>query len=84
MTMKTEEEEKNETPITQPPSGIDSVVAVTDTADFEDGNNAAQQGAHINGIADAPWNKRVWEVITTFGPLSLVAFGGPQVCCGSC
>ena len=28
--------------------------------------------------ADAPWKDRMWEVFTTFWPLGLVAFGGPQ------
>jgi hypothetical protein len=28
--------------------------------------------------ADAPWTARIWEVFTTFWPLGLVAFGGPQ------
>jgi hypothetical protein len=28
--------------------------------------------------ADAPWGERMWEVFTTFWPLGLVAFGGPQ------
>ena len=29
--------------------------------------------------ADAPWSERMWEVFSTFWPLGLVAFGGPQV-----
>ena len=29
--------------------------------------------------ADAPWKDRMWEVFTTFWPLGLIAFGGPQV-----
>ena len=28
--------------------------------------------------ADAPWSAQMWEVFTTFWPLGLVAFGGPQ------
>ena len=28
--------------------------------------------------ADAPWGERMWEVFSTFWPLGLVAFGGPQ------
>jgi chromate transporter len=28
--------------------------------------------------ADAPWSERMWEVFSTFWPLGLVAFGGPQ------
>jgi hypothetical protein len=28
--------------------------------------------------ADAPWKDRMWEVFTTFWPLGLIAFGGPQ------
>ena len=27
---------------------------------------------------DTPWSTRIWEVFTTFWPLGLVAFGGPQ------
>lgn len=28
--------------------------------------------------ADSPWSVRMWEVFTTFWPLGLIAFGGPQ------
>ena len=28
--------------------------------------------------ADAPWGERMWEVFSTFWPLGLIAFGGPQ------
>jgi hypothetical protein len=28
--------------------------------------------------ADAPWKDRMWEVFSTFWPLGLIAFGGPQ------
>ena len=34
---------------------------------------------HMKVAADAPWSARMWEVFTTFWPLGLVAFGGPQV-----
>jgi hypothetical protein len=34
---------------------------------------------HMKVAADAPWKDRMWEVFSTFWPLGLVAFGGPQV-----
>ena len=34
---------------------------------------------HMKVAADAPWSARMWEVFTTFWPLGLIAFGGPQV-----
>jgi len=33
---------------------------------------------HMVVAADAPWGARMWEVFTTFWPLGLIAFGGPQ------
>lgn len=33
---------------------------------------------HMVVSADAPWVDRMWEVFTTFWPLGLIAFGGPQ------
>ena len=29
-------------------------------------------------IEDTPWKTRMWEVFTTFSPLGVIAFGGPQ------
>jgi hypothetical protein len=34
---------------------------------------------HMKVAADAPWSERMWEVFSTFWPLGLIAFGGPQV-----
>ena len=33
---------------------------------------------HMTVAADAPWSERMWEVFSTFWPLGLIAFGGPQ------
>lgn len=43
-------------------------------------DNAAQKDTrrHMIVAADAPWGERMWEVFSTFWPLGLVAFGGPQ------
>lgn len=56
-------------------------------ATVEDGNEPSlsdeTQGdakrIHMKVAADALWSERMWEVFTTFWPLGLVAFGGPQV-----
>ena len=52
--------------------------------DDEDGDDKGEDGDDENEggptrvSADAPWSERMWEVFTTFWPLGLVAFGGPQ------
>lgn len=39
----------------------------------------ADEKKKVNKVsADAPWSERMWEVFTTFWPLGLIAFGGPQ------
>ena len=47
------------------------------TAKEEEGDNGKK--VHMKVAADAPWSERMWEVFSTFWPLGLVAFGGPQV-----
>ena len=42
----------------------------------EDGKLNKQKKMMV--AADAPWKDRMWEVFTTFWPLGLIAFGGPQ------
>lgn len=43
----------------------------------KDGNEENEKKVTVVS-ADAPWSQRMWEVFTTFWPLGLVAFGGPQ------
>lgn len=45
----------------------------------EDGTETAKEKKKVKLVpADAPWSARMWEVFSTFWPLGLVAFGGPQ------
>ena len=45
----------------------------------EDGTETATEKKKVKLVpADAPWSARMWEVFSTFWPLGLVAFGGPQ------
>ena len=44
----------------------------------EEGENKSKKKYVMKVAADAPWRERMWEVFTTFWPLGLVAFGGPQ------
>jgi chromate transporter len=47
----------------------------------EDGDNEKENDEEKKTSVvspDAPWSERMWEVFTTFWPLGLVAFGGPQ------
>jgi hypothetical protein len=43
--------------------------------------NDEPKRTHMKVAADAPWKDRMWEVFSTFWPLGLIAFGGPQVSC---
>ena len=57
----------------------DTAAAVT-VVDVKDGDEeAGNKQIKMKVAADAPWSERMWEVFTTFWPLGLVAFGGPQV-----
>lgn len=47
------------------------------SADMEKGDDA-ERPAVEEDEEDTPWSYRMWEVFTTFWPLGLVAFGGPQ------
>jgi hypothetical protein len=51
-----------------------------ETVDIENGddieNDEKEEVARVS--ADAPWIERYIEVIKTFWPLGLIAFGGPQ------
>ena len=43
-----------------------------------DGGDEKEKSDENYVSVDAPWSERMWEVFTTFWPLGLVAFGGPQ------
>jgi hypothetical protein len=51
-----------------------------ENADAGNGGKESSQKVHMKVSADAPWSERMWEVFSTFWPLGLIAFGGPQVC----
>ena len=54
--------------------------AADDNNDGDGGDNDDKtKKVHMKVAADAPWSERMWEVFSTFWPLGLVAFGGPQV-----
>ena len=65
----------------------DGVVAQTGVEEEGDGSDETPEKkeeeqskkVHMTVSADAPWSDRMWEVFSTFWPLGLVAFGGPQV-----
>ena len=61
-----------------------AVVEVAEVVEGEEGDegkegNNRDKKVHMKVSADAPWSERMWEVFSTFWPLGLVAFGGPQV-----
>jgi chromate transporter len=47
-------------------------------ADNEENGDDDEQKVRMKVAADAPWKDRMWEVFSTFWPLGLIAFGGPQ------
>ena len=51
-------------------SGDTEGIEVDDTDDKKDDDSRVS--------VNAPWSERMWEVFSTFWPLGLVAFGGPQ------
>jgi hypothetical protein len=51
---------------------------LTDVETTPPGDEIAQEEAHSRVSANAPWKDRYIEVIDTFWPLGLIAFGGPQ------
>lgn len=54
--------------------------AKEDDAEADPGADSEDKKKVIMKVsADAPWSERMWEVFSTFWPLGLVAFGGPQV-----
>ncbi len=88
--MSIEKEEREE--IEAPPAaelegeniGADDAMRVDDDGgDLPDEAEKAKK-VHMNVAADAPWSERMWEVFSTFWPLGLIAFGGPQVRYESC
>jgi hypothetical protein len=57
----------------------DAVVPESESTDEETDDEGKKKKKKIKMIAaDAPWKDRMWEVFTTFWPLGLIAFGGPQ------
>eukprot|EP00977_Amphora_coffeiformis_P008943 scaffold2028_cov191-Amphora_coffeaeformis.AAC.8 len=81
---KQEEEEKQPEPVDD--EDVEKVAKETeeDSAETakedEDDENAVKKTnkLRMKVAADAPWKDRMWEVFTTFWPLGLIAFGGPQ------
>lgn len=53
-------------------------VEVGNETSCEDEQPADTKKVHMKVAADAPWSQRMWEVFSTFWPLGLIAFGGPQ------
>jgi chromate transporter len=61
---------------------------VDDIGETENGTTSGPSNEEEKGVdakkvlmkvaADAPWKDRMWEVFSTFWPLGLIAFGGPQ------
>eukprot|EP00980_Cylindrotheca_fusiformis_P019774 scaffold6929_cov99-Cylindrotheca_fusiformis.AAC.1 len=66
------------------PGPEDEVAADADEAEAGEGDDeeVVEEGDKKKKVEtvspDAPWSERMWEVFTTFWPLGLVAFGGPQ------
>ena len=44
----------------------------------EEGEEKKDKRIHMKVAADAPLTQRLYEVLVTFAPLGVVAFGGPQ------
>jgi hypothetical protein len=83
-----EVEPEADAPATEAPEAEEEAPAVTEEvkkpADEEaepekkgEEEEALEKAPHVS--ADAPWGERMWEVFSTFWPLGLIAFGGPQV-----
>jgi len=53
--------------------------AAEEQLDEEENEENKRKKKYVMKVAaDAPWKDRMWEVFSTFWPLGLVAFGGPQ------
>jgi chromate transporter len=84
--MSPKEEEKQEEPADAPAATEQQRKTDDDymeTVDVENGEDEMEdeidtKKVHMRVSPDAPWKERMWEVFTTFWPLGLIAFGGPQ------
>ncbi len=83
MNVENEEREEIEAPVAESEGGIDDI-GVDNAKEFQDDSGPSEDAhnkkVHMKVAADAPWSARMWEVFSTFWPLGLIAFGGPQVC----
>jgi hypothetical protein len=69
------------TPPEAPASGDGDVVEKAGSEEMKETVDDEPKKTHMKVAADAPWKDRMWEVFSTFWPLGLIAFGGPQVSC---
>lgn len=76
-TMAPERDEEDEAKESDEVIGVEAPAAEA-LEDVELQNDDDTKKKHMTVDADAPWKDRMWEVFTTFWPLGLVAFGGPQ------
>jgi len=75
------EEQKDEEAVYSPEVKEDEKkdVVEIDKAEEEPATTTTEESKKIPSLpADAPWADRMWEVFTTFWPLGICAFGGPQ------
>lgn len=63
------------------PASGDAGVVEKAGEEIEEKLSDEKKKTHMKVAADAPWKDRMWEVFSTFWPLGLIAFGGPQVSC---
>lgn len=76
----TEKGEEEEIKFASNDDAVDVEGAKDEEADEEADGDGEEKPAKTKTVsADAPWSERMWEVFSTFWPLGLVAFGGPQV-----
>jgi hypothetical protein len=66
-------------PDEEAPEKGDKESPVVEKKDEVTGEKGEETKKQMLVSADAPWGERMWEVFSTFWPLGLIAFGGPQV-----
>ena len=59
-------------------AGPYAALDMTDVETTPPGGEVAHEETHSRVSANAPWRDRYIEVVDTFWPLGLIAFGGPQ------
>lgn len=88
MKNESDEREEIEAPVPEIEGETMESIEANDITGVENGKEAPEapevpeetnKKVHMKVEADAPWSARMWEVFTTFWPLGLIAFGGPQV-----